>query len=191
MEKQNISHGEEFTRFLVEAKKAGYAGNGEYILNEKTGFKEFEFKKDGLIYRDSYVGNIFIQGHETVHIGKTPIWGMSYGGGIISTEEITKGNVPQIFAFLKKALGKVGNNSPFRGPATYIRGDLTHGKDDLYLYIDRNIGNMCHVKGTEKIFHNMELGKKRDKQVKLLGKVYELNYVGNLIIPEKLKNPLF
>jgi len=162
----------EFVRFLVEAKKAGYAGNRKYIENQTFGFKEFEFEKFPLIYRDEYAGYNFIQGQEIVRCENKPIWGMSYSGGIVSSIE-EKRLVEQTFNFLKEALKRVNGLRPFRGSAVYA--------DGLWEYKEKGKGDIDNFKGIEKItYFDSEKGRK----------IYELNYVGGLIVPKDGKNPI-
>lgn len=100
------------SKFLVNAKKNTYASKGETgeaILID--GGKEFRFKENEFLYIDKYFGfNPFI-GEEIVFENEKVIWGMNYYGGI--TEKI----IPEkeVYQFLKEALKKVSEKSPFRG----------------------------------------------------------------------------
>lgn len=142
-------------KFLVEAKKATYAGNG----NEKKlldGCRELVYEEGNLKYVDKYYGWKFFSGQEIVFNKEIPIWSMNYYGGSFKTTLFTK----KIYNFLKKALSEVNEDFPFRGPKEFSEKNWGY-KNDLK-------GNLNNFKGREEIFYKKEL-------------VYELEYHGGEI----------
>ena len=73
----------ELAEFLVEAKKATYAGDGNEVKNiERDSAKELFYIKRGFEYRDSYFGFFSAPGQEVVRFKGKPIWAMAYSGGM-------------------------------------------------------------------------------------------------------------
>lgn len=149
---------DQFSKFLVKAKKSTYASSGEEegrIL--KNGAKEFEFIQGEFKYRDRYFGyNPFI-GEEIVFYKKEPIWGMNYYGKILSEVVSPK----EIYRFLQRALKMVNENRPFRGPESF--------KEDKLKYTNKVRGDIKKFKGEETIFYRREI-------------VYRLTYHGGVIL---------
>jgi hypothetical protein len=141
--------------FLVMAKKATYASNGEG--NEKSlsdGAKELIYVSENFRYRDRYFGNNPFIGQEVVWQDNIPIWCMNYSGkAIIVNSEL-------VFRFLKIVLSLVKQDLPFRGPQKYV--------DQDWEYENMVEGTVDGFSGTEKIFYE---GKK----------VYELQYHGGVV----------
>ncbi|PIX11390.1 XRE family transcriptional regulator [Candidatus Falkowbacteria bacterium CG_4_8_14_3_um_filter_36_11] len=153
----NNMNTKKLSKFLIAAKINTYALNGE--KGEKKYFdgrKELKYKKDKYKYCDRYYGyNPFI-GEEIVRENNKIIWGMNYYG--IITSKIISPRL--VYQFLKKALMKVKQLRPYRGPLKFTQGDLQ--------YVNRAIGNLKKFNGEEIIFYK---GKK----------IYELNYGGGVI----------
>jgi hypothetical protein len=114
-----------------------------------------EFTQGNLSYTDSYNGFENFSGKEVlIHNGK-PVWSRFYKGGV-TNKDLTKAEIEEIFAFLKKALAKFPNSNPQnRGPNRYEKG--------LFEYESECEGSFEKFKGREEIYWK---GKK----------VYELNY---------------
>jgi hypothetical protein len=137
--------------FLIKAKRATYAGNG----NEKRlkdGCKELFYKQKSLTYKDKYFGSKQFSGQEIVFSNEKPIWVMNYSGGVKRMFFTSK-----IYNFLKKALLKIPKNAPFRGPKEFIKG--------LWKYKNMWKGDIKKFRGKEEIFYKNKL-------------VYELKYQG-------------
>ena len=145
-------------KFLVKAKKKGYASNGEggeRIL--KNGAKELRFKEGDFEYVDTYYGfNPFI-GEEIVFENGKFIWGMNYFGKVFNKNTFF---AKKVYSFLKKSMILFNKEMPFRGPKNFKEGD--------FKYTNKTKGNIKKFNGNEIIFYK---GKK----------VYELNYHGSLI----------
>ncbi|MCF6301777.1 MAG: DUF5680 domain-containing protein [Devosiaceae bacterium] len=71
-----------------------------------------------------------------------PIWGMSYSGGVI--EETGIGNISSVYAFLRRALEKVCDDKPFRGPQNF--------QADGFVYRMKCEGGLERFSGKEEVF---------------------------------------
>ncbi len=146
------------SKFLIKAKINTYASNGEggeKILPD--GSKELEFEEGDFKYKDRYFGfNPFV-GEEVVFENGNIVWGMNYYGEVVSEAVPAK----QIYQFLQKALRKLTEDKPFRGPDNF--------KEDDFKYINKVKGTVKNFIGEEEIFYKSQL-------------VYKLNYHGGLII---------
>jgi len=141
--------------FLKRAKITTYASDGKLSVLE-DGSKELIYEEKEFKYRDMYFGfNPFI-GEEIVFKNNKAIWGMNYYGFISSNVVSAK----QVYEFLKKALRKVTDNQPYRGP-----GKLKEGE---FEYTNNVRGSVDNFTGTEIIYYK---GKE----------VYILNYYGGII----------
>jgi hypothetical protein len=109
---------EEMQRFLQEAKRATFTGNGP--RSEIEGIRLYQFSRGAWDYEDRYVGNLLDTGLEVVRFDKFPIWAMSYRGGMLPEAHQ---RASETFFFLKEALNLVPLETPIRGPKTYSRGD--------------------------------------------------------------------
>ena len=144
----------ELSKFLVKAKIATYASEGE--ANERVledGAKELTFESDGYNYRDRYYGfNPFV-GEEIVWKDDKIVWSMNYFGKILSDVVSAK----EVYKFLQSAMRQVKEDRPFRGPNNFKSGDFE--------YIDESIGEVHNFTGTEKILFKGQ-------------EIYRLNYHG-------------
>ncbi len=146
-------------KFLVEAKKGTYANEKvEKAASSRIGSKDYEFKKDNMLYHDTYFGETNFIGEEVVYIDNEVYWAMNYHGitldDALGEEAMDKA--------LRPALIKVGEDDiiPVRGPKEFINGE--------YKYIFNVDGDLNYFNGTETIYQN-------DK------KIYELKCSGGII----------
>ena len=150
----------ELGNFLVKAKIATYAsGSDEFSVNPAlANAHQLEYAEGELRYCDIYYGGLHFIGMETVFQAGKPIWGMSYYGGVLteSSDELIAG-MP---AFLKAALREIPHEAPFRGPASYLKGD--------YVYENEIHGDLFS-------FHGTEIIRIRDQAI------YQLHYSGGRI----------
>lgn len=144
--------------FLIEAKKQTYANeNVEKVSNTRQNSKDYEYKKDKMVYHDTYFGGTNFIGEENVD-GKT-YWAMNYYG--VTLDE-TLGEEAMDKA-LRPALMNVGKDKdiiPVRGPKELINGE--------YKYSFEVNGDINSFSGIETIYKNNE-------------KIYELKCNGGLI----------
>jgi hypothetical protein len=150
----------EFLDFLVEAKKATYASQGDdaSVTPLLTGSRQLEFQSGDFLYRDIYFGMAYFIGQETVYSQDNPIWSMAYSGGTINLNEIEL--VREIYSFLREAMRNVSFENPFRGPKEFIVGELS--------YKNESTGDFDSFSGEEFITFKGVV-------------VYRLNYSGGLI----------
>lgn len=151
---------EKLIDFLVYAKRNTYAAeeNRHRVKPALPSSRQHEIRDGALFYLDIYFGGAYFTGHETVYHKTTPIWGMSYAGGVPA--DISDGEIEQIFLFLRQALRGVDHDMPYRGPVSFERG--------VYRYTNRVLGNLRRFTGTETIFYK---GESR----------YHLHYSGGMI----------
>ena len=148
--------------FLVDAKKAAYAGEGAEVKSQRPGFKELEYKDDrlNLEYIDSYTGFFLAPGQEVVRFDGKPVWVMSYSGGMLGGYREDIKFAKNVFAFLKKALSNVPIKIPFRGP--------THYDGQGFKYRNKIEGDIRDFSGIETISYNGE-------------EVFRQRYIGGLV----------
>ncbi len=148
----------ELEKFLVDAKKNTYASqseNNEVVKDD--GSRTLIFERKNIVYKDTYYGvNPFI-GEEIVLKDHNVIWVMNYYGQVVSPDV----NIKEIYGFLKSAMRKVTEESPFRGQNEYIEND--------YKYTNCYNGTIDRFSGEEKIFYKNK-------------KVYTLIYHGCSIV---------
>ncbi|MEN7982299.1 MAG: DUF5680 domain-containing protein [Nanoarchaeota archaeon] len=143
------------SKFIAEAKKATYAGNdAEKKLPDES--KELIYEKNNLIYRDRYFGSKSFSGQEVIFNKNKPIWSMNYYGRSLKGLLLTK----KIYNFLRKALLRIPESSPFRGPRKLVNCSWRYRNDWN--------GDLKNFNGKEKIFYKDEL-------------VYELEYFGGIV----------
>ena len=95
---------EQLHKFLSEAAKNTYAGNGVEVEPWRRGFKELEYRDGDWYYRDSYTGSFQSWGQEVVWHKDKPVWTALYGGGMAEKFHGDRDFAKQTVGFLKKAL---------------------------------------------------------------------------------------
>jgi len=148
--------------FLVEAKRRTYAGLDDDATVSTpiiVGSKQLEYADRDLSYRDIYFGMAYFAGQEVVMADQRTIWSMSYAGGI-SSAITDREKIRAIYAFLRKALLRVDEERPFRGPS--------HFEEGSHRYTDSSEGDISEFHGVEQVY--------------LEGaRVYRLDYCGGII----------
>lgn len=145
--------------FLIEAKKETYANdNVEKIKSSRLKSIDYEYKKDNMIYHDTFFGGTRFIGEEVVYIDSNAYWGMNYYG-VTLDEKISEEAMDKA---LRPALMMVGKSKiiPVRGPEEFINGE--------YKYTFEVIGDLSNFNGIETIYKNNK-------------KIYELKCNGGLI----------
>lgn len=138
--------------FLIEAKKATYAGKGPEEASSRPESHDLRYEKDDLLYIDTYLGGRYFAGEEALWKKGKSFWAMNYVGRVL--DERFEGD------FLKAALAKVPLEMPYRGPKEFIQGN--------FIYQNQVTGDFTWFQGEEAIFLGSE-------------KVYECRYHGGLI----------
>lgn len=145
--------------FLIEAKKQTYANeNVEKVDSSRLNSKDYEYRKDNMIYHDTYFGGTNFIGEEVVYIDNEVFWAMNYYGVTIDDslgeEAMDKA--------LRPALMRVGEDNviPVRGPKEFNNGE--------YKYTFDVNGDINYFNGTETIYKNNK-------------KIYELKCSGGII----------
>ena len=136
--------------FLIEAKKQTYA-NGSIEKSESTrlGSKDYEYKKDNMIYHDTYFGGTKFIGEEVVYCGTDePKWGMNYYG-VTFDMNLSEETIDKV---LRPALMQVGNDKdvlPVRGPKKF--------ENEGYVYTFSSEGTIENFIGIEEIYKDNKL----------------------------------
>ncbi|MEK3713569.1 DUF5680 domain-containing protein [Paenibacillus sp. FSL R7-0333] len=105
-------------QFLIEAKKATYAGKGPQGQSSRPASHDLEFMRGNLKYIDTYLGAEKFAGQEALWEDDKPFWAMNYIGRVTAA-----GFNPD---FLKAALLRVPEEKPFRGPEHYSEGQHSY-----------------------------------------------------------------
>ena len=153
---------QELERFLFDANKNGYAGDGKEVNPpQRPGFSELEYKDGDWLMHDSYAGHFFAPGQEVVYYKDKPVWAMAYAGGMKFEYHGNEDVTHKTFVFLKKALLEMDPAKPFRGPEKFSEGE--------FKYLSSVSGSTENFFGNEKIFLNKEL-------------VFEQNFIGGIVV---------
>jgi hypothetical protein len=129
----------DFTDFLLRAKRSTYAASGAERASSRPESHDLQYEEEnGWLYIDTYLGSERFIGEEAVWKDGTPIWAMNYSGRVIG-----KGFDGD---FLKEALLRVPEQSPYRGPIEYQEGS--------FLYCNTSAGEPDWFFGREEIFKN-------------------------------------
>lgn len=141
----------EHIRFLLDAKKNGYAG-GE-IVKEPDGSYSSGFVKDGLSFKDNWDGGEPFGGRERFMIDGKPYWMMVYFGAVeVASDEV----IPT----LRAALSQMPEDFPARGPKEFRNGE--------FVYLNEWHGGIDRFEGREQILHAG-------------AQVYRATYAGGLV----------
>lgn len=146
--------------FLIEAKKQTYANNlGERMASTRLNSKDYEYKKDNMIYHDTYFGGTRFIGEEVVYIDNKTYWAMNYYG-VTLDETLGEETMDNALRPALMLVGKDVNVIPVRGPKEFINGE--------YKYTFKVEGDLNCFNGVETIYKNDV-------------KIYELKCSGGLI----------
>jgi hypothetical protein len=117
----------DFTAFLIEAKRNTYAAGAPPTGSSRKQSKDLGFSAGEYEYLDSYFGASDFIGEEIVYRGGRPIWGMNYHGRSIadadsdrSVEDVGMGDM------LHAALKEPPRDAPYRGPRSKTLGDCEY-----------------------------------------------------------------
>lgn len=148
-------------KFLIEAKKQTYANETvEKVANTRQNSKDYEYKKDKMVYHDTDFGGTKFIGEEVVYVDNKTYWAMNYYG--VTLDETLKEEAMD--KALRPALMNVGKDKdiiPVRGPKEWVNGE--------YKYSFNVIGDINYFSGIETIYKNNK-------------KIYELKCNGGLIM---------
>jgi hypothetical protein len=144
---------EELKKFIVEARRNTFAGNGVPSDNPRLrGSTELEFRKAEWQYQDIYfTGKSNFIGQEIVYYNSSPVWSMTYFGNLIPEKETE---------FLKRALFDLSEKCRFGGKCSLAKKS--------FLYEDSGEGNLENFQGQEKISVSQK-------------NIYKLNYQGGSV----------
>jgi hypothetical protein len=124
--------------FVVAAKAATYAGDGESSPPCREQSHDLEFHDGDFCYLDSYFGGTDFIGEEVVHHRGEPVWAMNYYGRILQPDLIDAAAAGRI---IKAALSAMYRGGRFLGGYRWVDGE------DVYL--DRSEGDVTSFTGRE------------------------------------------
>ncbi len=146
--------------FLIEEKKQTYAnGKAEKVSSSRNGSKDYEYKKENMIYHDTYFGGTSFIGEETVYLDHKIVWAMNYYG-VALNKTFGEEAMDKVLRPALMLVGKKNDILPVRGPKELIQGE--------YRYTFETDGNLDYFSGIESIYKNGR-------------KIYELKCTGGLI----------
>jgi len=151
----------ELAAFLRAAKFATYATQGDSNSIEPLlpGSKQLEHQAGDFLYRDIYAGLFYFVGQEMVYYRGTPVWSMSYAGGMLPAADMSQAH--NIYTLLRQALQQMPPERPLRGPAAFAVEPCR--------YANTVNGDIERFHGQEQIFSGEAL-------------LYELHYSGGLLV---------
>lgn len=141
----------DLVKFLIKAKRNGYAGGNE--AKESDGSCSTRFEEGDFKFHDNWFGAEPFGGREVVLYKKKPYWMMVYYG-----VEITGKNLA--IPTLRKALSEMPEDFPARGPKSLQNGE--------YQYENKWEGDIEKFSGEEKITKSGQM-------------VYNAKYIGGLL----------
>ena len=127
-----------FIQFLMRAKHNTYASGKPPTASSRPNSHDLEFSEGKYQYIDTYLGGFHFIGEEAVWEDGIPCWGMNYYGKML-VEKIPGG----FGEFLKAAMMRVPEETPFRGPASYQEGE--------FIYHCSQTGSLATFQGSEEI----------------------------------------
>jgi hypothetical protein len=148
---------DEFRRFIIKAKKEGYAAGNDVILREIDQSYTTRFEDGDFSFHDNWFGGEPFGGREVVFLKKKPYWMIVYYGA-------DEGKAPGVIDFLRKALMKIPDDIPVRGPRIF--------KEGKFRYENKSEGNIEKFTGVEKIYFDGD-------------EVFRTNYAGGLVDQRK------
>lgn len=146
-------------KFLIEAKRQTYANeNVEKVKSSRLNSRDYEYKKENMLYHDTYFGSTHFIGEEVIYVNNEIYWAMNYYG--VTLDETLEEEAMD--KALRPALMKVGEDEtiPVRGPKEFVNGE--------YKYTFEVDGNLDYFSGIETIYKDTK-------------KIYELKCNGGLI----------
>lgn len=147
---------DKLNKFLIDSNNAGFtSGESKKWIKEKDGSTTIPFEKGKWRSDDNFFGGEPYGGRIIVFYKEKPVWMMVYYGYVVEGT-----NIDEVYEVLKRALGKMPRDYPFRGPK-----ELSVGK---YNYKNSWKGNSDNYSGQETV----STGKKM---------VYRANYLGGLV----------
>ena len=152
---------EELVKFLLKAKVNTYASQGDEATVKVTllpGTHQLEYSDGPFLYRDIYTGSAMFAGQEIVYYSGKPVWTMSYAGSIPA--QVSSDDVGGLVKLLHKALMRVPEEIPYRGPLQL--------QDGAYTYSNHPEGQLDSFFGRETIARGGAV-------------LYELRYGGGLV----------
>jgi hypothetical protein len=127
-------------KFLFEANQYGYSNEDAQIVNESDGSHTISHENGDWKFHDNFFGGEPYGGREVIFYRNKPVWMMVYYGAI--HDRFLK---EKIYKFLRASLRKVPDDEPYRGPASYNKGD--------WLYRNTVIGDIKSFTGKEIILY--------------------------------------
>jgi hypothetical protein len=150
-----------FLSFLLDAKRATYAGRGDdaTLAPLLPGSQQLEYRAGDYFYRDIYYGMGYFVGHEVVEYRERAVWSMTYAGGVIGPPR-EGADARAVYQFLRRALQQGSIHEPYRGPARF--------SEDRFAYSNVASGDFDAFWGLEQIAYGGDT-------------VYELRYAGGFL----------
>lgn len=144
-------------QFIFESSKSGYGAGEEIIETKETdGSRTIRYENKPFRMHDNYFGGEPYGGRTVVFYKEKPCWMMVFYGRV----DRSVADIENVYRFLRKALLKMPENHPFRGPELL--------KEGPFRYQNKWQGDIEDFAGEEEILKN---GKK----------IYFAKYIGGLV----------
>lgn len=152
---------EDLIHFIHQAHQKGYA-SGEQTGTEKEtdGSTSIHYQEGEWKSHDNFFGGEPYGGREVIFFQNKPVWIMLYYGWVDPSVE----DIKSLYSFLQKALSRVSEEAPFRGPAEF--------KDEKLTYQNSWEGTIESFVGHEEILDGETV-------------VYQADYMGGLVDTRK------
>lgn len=150
----NIKH---LRKYKIKSAREGYAsGNEGNWKKEPDGSTTITHESFPWRTHDNFFGGEPFGGREVIFSEDKAVWIMVYYGAIDPRSQ----NIKELYGFLQKALSRVPDEAPYRGPMLFEEGK--------FRYTNAWEGTLERFSGIEMIYENDQ-------------KVYETKYVGGLV----------
>ncbi len=100
--------------FIMAAKAATYAGDGQKLLAYRQGSHDLQHHDGAWTYHDCYFGGADFMGEEVVYFRGEPVWGMNYYGRLLREDLLSAAETGQT---IKRSLTALYGEGRFLGGA--------------------------------------------------------------------------
>ena len=132
---------EQLRQFLIKSNVPHATGTAK-MSSEKDGSRTIVFADGDWSMHDNFFGGEPYGGRQIIHYQEQPAWLCVYYGRVQDTVQ----SADAIYDFLREALQHPPEDSPYRGPASYKKGEFE--------YQNRVEGSIGDFSGKEVILEN-------------------------------------
>ena len=141
---------DELKKFLIKAKREGYASGETTTKKENDGSNSTRCEMGDFKFHDNWFGGEPFAGREVVWFKNKPYWMMVYSGEEFAGDE-------KAIPTLRKALSAMPDEMPTRGPRILEDGEYTY-KNNWQGDIEKFSGEESISKSGEKVYNARYIG---------------------------------